>query len=322
MCYRFIPLSQAIFAAYRRGDLGDVFLADGNYRSGLGKLKEVTPWRFDPKQPQDILLGGACHPIDMLRWVMDVTVEEVHGYANHLSEPLYTIDDCYSVHCRFSNGAIGRLCAMSGARAHTPDSSGVTFWGTKGTVWDGRLHADGRPEPLDLRQEAPTLRYPVQSSFGLPWGDELAHFVECVREDRPPIVDVVHGAQTIAALCAGIEFGTDREAGAAAAGVLTRGGGEGLNTEEHGDTKAGRSRAMGGGLAPEHSSCRTGRKSVYGSIIVVNSAKVQVLHLRCGTCSRTTPLPSAVQERPVEGQCPSLGRSSGECRALTNDHSP
>jgi predicted dehydrogenase len=204
MCYRFIPLSRAIFAAYRRGDVGDVFLADGNYRSGLAGLKDKTPWRFDPKQPQDILLGGACHPLDMLRWVMDVTVEEVHGYANHLSEPLYTIDDCYSVHCRFSNGAIGRLCAMSGARAHTPDSSGISLWGTKGTLWDGRLHADGK-EPLNLREQAPPLSYPVQSSFGLPWGDELAHFVQCVREDRPPVVDVVHGAQTIAALCAGIE---------------------------------------------------------------------------------------------------------------------
>jgi len=204
MCYRFIPLSRAIHAAYRRGDLGEVFLADGNYRSALGKLKDQTPWRFDPKRPQDILLGGACHPLDTLRWVLDVTVEEVHGFSNHKSEPLYTIDDCYSVHCRFSNGAIGRLCAMSGARAHTPDSSGISLWGTKGTLWDGRIHADGR-EPLDLRPEAPSLAYPVQASFGLPWGDELAHFVQCVREDRPPMVDVVHGAQTIAALCAGIE---------------------------------------------------------------------------------------------------------------------
>lgn len=205
MCYRFIPLSRAIYTAYRRGDLGAVFLADGNYRSNLGTLKEKTPWRFDPQRPQDILLGGGCHPLDMLRWVMEVTVEEVHGYANHLSEPLYTIDDCYSVHCRFSNGAIGRICAMSGARAHTPDSSGISLWGTEGTLWDGRLYANGRREPVDLREQAPPLSFPVQSSFGLPWGDELAHFVECVREDRPPMVDVVHGAQTIAALCAGIE---------------------------------------------------------------------------------------------------------------------
>jgi predicted dehydrogenase len=136
---------------------------------------------------------------------MDVTVEEVHAYANHLSEPLYTIDDCYAVQCRFSNGAIGRICAMSGARAHTPDSSGISLWGTKGTLWDGRLHADGRPGPIDLRDQAPQLAYPVQSSFGLPWGDEMAHFVDCVLEDREPMVDVVHGAQTIAALCAGIE---------------------------------------------------------------------------------------------------------------------
>jgi UDP-N-acetylglucosamine 3-dehydrogenase len=205
MCYRFIPLSRAIYTAYRRGDVGEVFLADGNYRSSLGQLAEKTPWRFDPHHPQDILLGGTCHSLDMLRWLMDVTVEEVHGFANHKSEPLYTIDDCYSVHCKFSNGAIGRLCAMSGARAHTPDSSGVSLWGTKGTIWDGRLYADSRRETADLREQAPPLSFPVTSSFGLPWGDELAHFVECVCEDRPPMVDVIHGAQTVAALCAGIE---------------------------------------------------------------------------------------------------------------------
>src|SRR5437879_2833431 len=125
---------RVMWAGYRGGDVGEVSLADGNYRSSLGGLKEKTPWRFDPKHPQDILLGGACHPLDTLRWLMDVTVEEVHGFSNHLSEPLYTIDDCYSVHCKFSNGAIGRLCAMSGARAHTPDNSGVSLWGTKGTI--------------------------------------------------------------------------------------------------------------------------------------------------------------------------------------------
>src|SRR4051794_35423206 len=88
MCYRFIPLSRAICAAYRRGDIGEVFLADGNYRSSLGQPKEKTPWRFAPRPPQDILLGGPCHSLDMLRWLMDVTVEEIHGFSNHMSEPL------------------------------------------------------------------------------------------------------------------------------------------------------------------------------------------------------------------------------------------
>ena len=60
------------------GTIGDLFMAEAHYIHDLRPVYEQTPWRVS--MPQDLILGGACHPIDLLRWFMG-DIAEVHCYG-------------------------------------------------------------------------------------------------------------------------------------------------------------------------------------------------------------------------------------------------
>ena len=57
------------------GEIGELFMAESHYIHDLRPVYKRSPWRFT--MPQDLILGGACHPIDLLRWFMG-DIEEVH----------------------------------------------------------------------------------------------------------------------------------------------------------------------------------------------------------------------------------------------------
>ena len=61
-------------AACDAGEIGDLFMAEAHYVHDLRPVYLRTPWRT--RMPQDLILGGACHPIDLLRWFMG-DIEEV-----------------------------------------------------------------------------------------------------------------------------------------------------------------------------------------------------------------------------------------------------
>ena len=50
------------------GEIGELFMAEAHYVHDLRPVYRATPWRT--AMPQDLILGGACHPIDLLRWFM------------------------------------------------------------------------------------------------------------------------------------------------------------------------------------------------------------------------------------------------------------
>jgi len=50
------------------GEIGELFMAESHYVHDLRPVYARSPWRFT--MPQDLVLGGACHPIDLLRWFM------------------------------------------------------------------------------------------------------------------------------------------------------------------------------------------------------------------------------------------------------------
>ena len=41
---------------------------------------DKSPWRYE--MPQDLMYGGVCHPVDLLRWFLG-EAEEVFAYGSH-----------------------------------------------------------------------------------------------------------------------------------------------------------------------------------------------------------------------------------------------
>ena len=93
--------------------------------------------------PQDLLLGGACHPIDALRWFMG-DVEEVHCYGLRGGVAVdYPQQDNFVINLRFASGKIGRVAAFCGV-VHPPTllMNGLGLYGTLGSIVDGRVRLD------------------------------------------------------------------------------------------------------------------------------------------------------------------------------------
>ncbi|MCC6166873.1 MAG: Gfo/Idh/MocA family oxidoreductase [Caldilineaceae bacterium] len=208
------PYHQAMAQAYRAGEIGEAWLAEGDYISDMRAYygpDSYTPWRTDARAPQDILLGGGCHPLGVLLWAMQTAVQQVFAYANHKAEPTLPIEDCYVVSMVFTNGALGKLIAASGSRGAAPTGGRLVIYGTRGTLWGGRLYRNDpqthRSEVVrDFKDEFKGQRPKVQGTLQVQyWGEQCSHFLDCIQGKAEPLTSVVDGARVVAALEAAIE---------------------------------------------------------------------------------------------------------------------
>jgi predicted dehydrogenase len=208
------PGFRAMVQAYRNGDLGDVWLVESDYISDMRRYygpTGETPWRTDPAAPQDILMGGGSHSMALLMWAMQTKVKQIFAYANHKAEPTLPINDCYLVSMLFENGAIGKLIAASGNRGGAPTGGRLVMYGTKGTLWGGRLYRNN-PElhtteiVRDFQEEFKESKPRVQGTRQVQyWAEQCEHFVDCIEGKAQPMTSVDDGARIMAALCAAIE---------------------------------------------------------------------------------------------------------------------
>ena len=107
----------------KSGQIGDIFFLQGDYIHDMWSHyapegQHHTPWRIDKQNPQNILLGGGSHPLDLILWTAESPVTEVHAYSNKLSIPVFPDDDCYIVILQFESGAIGKVYVTSGCSGH------------------------------------------------------------------------------------------------------------------------------------------------------------------------------------------------------------
>ena len=96
------------------GELGKPFLYQGYYVHDMWEMyspdgERHTPWRIDARNPQNVLLGGGCHPIDLILTAADSPPIEVSAYANRLAGSDLPADDCYVVNIAFESGALANV---------------------------------------------------------------------------------------------------------------------------------------------------------------------------------------------------------------------
>lgn len=201
---RFDPEFNAAKQFFDDGDLGRILMAESHYVHDIRGVAEYTPWRVDA--PQDFLFGGACHPIDVLRWFFG-DVDEVSVYANRSGlTPEYPIEDNFMINLKFSNGVIARILAAYGI-VHPPmPMMGMSLYGTKGSIRcdytdfkGGNVHVVF--DKMSGLPEFHTSFDPITEGaygHGHAVRQYLAHLEDCIVNDRTPSPDAVEGAKTIA----------------------------------------------------------------------------------------------------------------------------
>lgn len=197
--YRFIPQFVRLKELVDAGVTGEIFYGESSYVQDLYAMEQLGPdyWRL--KDPQDFYLGGAIHNVDMLRWLLGEIVE-VHAFSTHVM-PFYALDDNYVTNFKFSGGRIGRLLLILGARLKDEFLVDVGVFGSRGSLKAAMQRNEVIQNLADLPGDVPLVE-PITpaESFDL----EIAHFVDCIRTGRRPLVDAVEGARAVAVCVAAI----------------------------------------------------------------------------------------------------------------------
>ncbi len=202
---RFWPQFVAARKLVADGRVGELFHVEGDYIHECREVYARTPWRSDPRHPQCIVLGGAVHPLDLMRWVAG-EVEEVFAYSNHKALPWFGLRDNYVSVLRFKSGVTGKCQVSTGVQLRPHQKLGLLAYGAQGSVWTDI----NEPQVyLYVADEVPHQnRYatiPVEPQAGKPIQGEIAQLAAAIRGEGEPMPDVVDGARTVAVCCAIVE---------------------------------------------------------------------------------------------------------------------
>lgn len=175
------------------GVIGEPFMAEAHYVHDLRPVYEQTPWRA--LMPQDLILGGACHPIDLLRWFMgDVSEVHCYGLRSGVSED-YPQEDTFVINVKFESGKIGRVANFLGV-IHPPGvpMNSLTVYGRKGTILDGKVRLDADDW---LPERTQSVEFPSQRGHSGEMMVMLQHMADCVLNGATPWVGAREGARVV-----------------------------------------------------------------------------------------------------------------------------
>jgi len=199
---RFAPGFVLTKKLVEQGEIGELFFVESEYAHNYTKLGGVGNWRKDPLHLRPPFLGGACHAVDLLRWIAG-DMEEVFAYSNHKCLPDWPLDDCTIACYKFKRNIIGKVfCSIGCVRPYTMRS---VFYGTKGTIISDNTSPQIQVYSKKLSPDTSKFStIPVDiSSHNV--SAEVDLFVESILSNKPLEMDAVEGAKTVAACLAAVE---------------------------------------------------------------------------------------------------------------------
>lgn len=205
---RFNPIYAEVHRRCAAGDLGEVFYLEADYFHDL--KRQAAAERTNPfigginwwLEHEKVIVGGGAHQFDLLRWYAGSHAVEVTGYGNSIAFPEMQHPDCMCAVFKLASGAVAKVGAAYGVVGPRPEWMNLEIYGTEGTIRDAQLITGDHAEPKieDLRIEY----------SGHPFEPEIEHFLRCIIDDAPTLVDAFEGANSAAATimaCESIEAG-------------------------------------------------------------------------------------------------------------------
>lgn len=147
---------------------------------------ETPDWYFDDATAKGPIYSHGSHDYDLLRWMCG-EVESVFAYGGTYLLPPGSVADGFTLALRFRSGAIGSVSTPWITRVEY-DMTGVaterlTVMNNNGEV---RIKADQSPEER------------IAFSENDMWVRMNRHFIDCIRENRQPLITLEDGLRAIA----------------------------------------------------------------------------------------------------------------------------
>ncbi len=204
---RYTPAFKAAKEIIDRGEIGELMFVESEYAHNYEEILKPGNWRWDPLR--NGVVGGGCHAVDLLRWIVGDDPIEVQAYSNHkIFDKELPYDDSTIAIMKFPNNVIGKVfVSVACKREYTMRS---VFYGTKGTII-----CDNKSEKFKLFRDTingvtePVLHPTKMNSeiaVGIPVAinnhnaaAEFEEFASIILEDKEVTTTVYEGAKTVAA---------------------------------------------------------------------------------------------------------------------------
>ena len=195
---RFTPAFEKAKEIISSGAIGEVYFAESEYAHDYSSFLET--WRADPDRHG--VIGGGCHAIDLLRWLVG-DPKEVFAYGMHKLLPNVTYDDATIAIMKFDENVAGKVFVSTGCKRDY--TMRTLIYGTKGTIIcdntsptmtlftvgeDGLAH---EPQIIDVEVNNHNA------------AKEFEVLADAVINDKKVETDALEGAKTIAVCRAVVE---------------------------------------------------------------------------------------------------------------------
>ena len=186
------PLLMTIDRLIAEGVFGHIFMVEVDYMHRIWMTTEQK-WYASRLQSGTAILTGGCHAIDALRWFARSEAEQVCAYQVKTENPI-EYPGTISVNVKFENGTIGRSTTTFDARM--PYRFNIGVYGTEGSLRNNELFAPKLFPGQSSFLKIPCILPDSPDVAHHPFEHEVAHFLDCIIEDKRPYPDLDDAAQT------------------------------------------------------------------------------------------------------------------------------
>lgn len=196
------PQFQWIKRMLQANALGDLFYAEVDYWHNIGPQYAQYRWNVKKEIAGSVWLSAGCHAVDAMRAFMQEEIVEVTAYGNRRN-PAYEYDTTVVGIVKFAGGAVGKLSASF--EVACPYAFNIDLLGDKGAIRDNHIYAQkffaGQTDWITV----PTIRPDSGDVAHHPFDGEIAHFLDCIQENRESFVNLADAAKTHA-VCYALEL--------------------------------------------------------------------------------------------------------------------
>jgi len=186
------------------GILGEIYSFECEYAHDYKYLEPA--WRKDPVKLRYGIVGGGCHAIELMRWMVGNPLKVCAFSAKKVLTD-WPVDDTTMAIMQLPNGAVGKIFCSIGAKK--PNILPIQVFGTMGTAvvhnsLSGEIHVYRHALADNGEHLYPEKIYnaePVHHNVSA----EIKEIVDCIVNDREPECNVYEGAKTVAIGLAAIE---------------------------------------------------------------------------------------------------------------------
>ena len=202
---RFTPAFVKAKEIISEGKIGELYFVESEYAHDYLEMfeKDAKNWRSDPLR--NGVVGGGCHAVDLLRWLVGDDPIEIYAHGTHKLLPYVEYDDANLAIMKFPNNIMGKVFVSTACKRNY--TMRTCIYGTKGTlIFDNKSTtmqaffadenghgAKGDPEiiPVTLADHNATAEFKV--------------FADALVNDTEIETSVYEGAKTVMACLAIIE---------------------------------------------------------------------------------------------------------------------